>query len=114
MLTQSKNTEFHEFVFSQVSKFDEFQSNIINVPLFALLWDWIHVYLYLGPSGIHHVHEMHLDLNNLRHFQVVRKQLVKVVWRALNFVLRRWWQNSPEVGDGIRIFFGVYPAFYHA
>ena len=90
MQTQSNNTEFHEFVFSQVSKFDEFQSNIINIPLFALSWGWIHVYLYLVPSDIHHVHVMHLDLNNLRHFQVVRKQLVKVVWRALNFVLRRW------------------------
>ena len=90
MQTQSKNTEFHEFVFSQVSKFDEFQSNIINIPLFALSWGWIHVYLYLGPSDIHHVHVMHLNLNNLRHFQVVRKQLVKVVWKALNFVLRRW------------------------
>jgi len=30
MQTQSKNTEFHEFVFSQVPKFDEFQSNIIK------------------------------------------------------------------------------------
>ena len=100
MQTQSKNTEFHEFVFSQVSKFDEFQSNIINIPLFALSWGWIHVYLYLGPSDIHHVHVMHLDLNNLRHFQVVRKQLVKVVWRALNFVLRRWFATMAEFFRG--------------
>ncbi len=26
------NTKFHEIDFSQVSKFDEFQSNIINIP----------------------------------------------------------------------------------
>ena len=26
------NTEFHEFDFSHVSKFDEFQSNFINIP----------------------------------------------------------------------------------
>ena len=58
------------------SKFDEYP--------------WIHFYSYLGPLEIYHVHVIHLDLNNLRHFQVVRKQLEKVVWRALNFVLRRW------------------------
>ena len=80
-----------EICFFASFQFDEFQSiNIINIPLFALLWGWIHVYLYLGPSDIHHVHVIHLDLNNLRQFQVVRKHLVKVVWRALNFVLRRW------------------------
>ena len=77
-------------------QFPNFQSNIINIPLFALLWGWIHVYLYLGPSDIHHVHVMHLDLNNLRHFQVVRKQL----WRALNFVLRSWLAMMAEFARG--------------
>jgi phosphatidylserine decarboxylase len=41
------------------------------------------IFIYLGPSDIHHVHFMHLDLNNLRHFQVVRKQLVKVDQEAI-------------------------------
>ena len=54
----------------------------------------------IGPSDIHHVHVIHLDLNNLRHFQVVRKQLMKVVWRTLNFVLRRWLAMMAEFARG--------------
>ena len=92
-----KTPNFMNLFFRQ---FPNFQSNIINIPLFALLWGWIHVYLYLGPSDIHHVHVMHLDLNNLRHFQDVRKQLVKVVWRALNFVLRSWLAMMAEFARG--------------
>ena len=101
----------------KVSKFDEFQSiNIINIPLFALFWGWIHVYLYLGPSDIHHVHVIHLDLNNLRHFQVIRKHLVLVVLRALNCLLRRWLAMMAEFtrGKGWDLnFLGVYPALLY-
>ena len=37
--------------------------NIIDVPLFALFWVRIHVYLYLGPSEIYSIHVIHLDLS---------------------------------------------------
>ena len=83
MQAQRKNANAANFMNLFFRKFPFQSLNIINIPLFALLWEWIHVYLYLGPSDIHVIR---LDLNNLRQFQVVRKQLVKVVWRALNFV----------------------------
>ena len=53
--------------------------NIIDIPLFALFRVRIHVYLYLGPSEIYSIHVIHLNLSFQRNFQVVRKQLVKVV-----------------------------------
>jgi len=61
----------------EISKFDdELQSiNIIKIPLIA----HFEGEFMLGPLENYHVHVIHLDLNNLRHFQVVRKQLVKVV-----------------------------------
>ena len=80
--------------------------NIIDMPLFALFWVRNHAYLYLGPSEIYSFHIVHLDLSILRHFLVVWKQLVKVVWRALNFVLRRWLATMPEVRDGFLNYLG--------
>ena len=70
--------------------------DIIDIPLFALF----SLFLYLGPSEFYSIHVIHLDLSILRHFQVVRKQLVKVVWRALNFVLRRWFATMAEFFRG--------------
>ena len=70
--------------------------DIIDIPLFALF----SLFLYLGPSEFYSIHVIHLDLSILRHFQVVRKQLVKVVWRALNFVLRRWFVTMAEFSRG--------------
>ena len=43
--------------------------NIIDIPLFALFWVRIQVYLYLGPSEIYSFHIIHLDLSILRHFK---------------------------------------------
>ena len=37
--------------------------NIIDIPLFALFWVRIQVYLYLGPSKIYSFHIIHLDLS---------------------------------------------------
>ena len=70
--------------------------DIIDIPLIALF----SLFSYLGPSEFYSIHVIRLDLSILRHFQVVQKQLVKVVWRALNFVLNRWFATMAEFFRG--------------
>ncbi len=81
--------------------------DIIDIPFFALF----SLFLYLGPSEFYSIHLIHLDLSILRHFQVVRKQLVKVVLILCSVDDLRRWQSSSEVRDGFLNYLGCILSF---
>ena len=98
MQTQSKNTcptNFTNLFFSQISKFYEFQSiNIINIPLLALFWGWIHVYSYLGSLEIYHIHVIDWSLWKwFLHIGVIPTASNTVYLQIWRFIIsHRYWR----------------------
>ena len=62
--------------------------------------------LFIPKTIINLFDSCNIPRSQHHHFQVILKQLVEVVWRALNFVLRRWLATMPEVKDGFLNYLG--------